>query len=79
MPTFNKSRESLKILHFTYTQASLYAIALPADIGPAPCPACLYDFGKMHNSVHFLVGSLFAVGTDDACSVDAELVADDGF
>ena len=23
MPTFNKSRESLKILHFTYTQASL--------------------------------------------------------
>ena len=33
----------------------------------------------MYKSVHFLVGSLSAVGTDDPCSVDAEVVADDGF
>ena len=33
----------------------------------------------MYESVHFLVGSLFAVGTDDACSVDAEMAADYGF
>ena len=33
----------------------------------------------MYNNIHYLDGSLFAVGTDDACSADAEMAADDGF
>ena len=40
---------------------------------------CLCDSDKVCKSPHFLAGSRYAVGMDDACRGNAEAAADDGF